>query len=138
MGIGKDGEKTDNYMPGMDLLAKQTIFAEGYDHLTKGLFEKFDLREGKDPQTCNWRRAVGCAEKSKPGTVWHSVGWPLSTDTYSGSFLYHLNGNQVTVGYVVGLGYSNPHLSPFEVPAFQDTSRVAMYLKGKTCFLWRH
>ena len=118
MGIGKDGEKTDNYMPGMDLLAKQVIFAEGCrGHLTKGLFETFDLREGKDPQTY----AIGIKElwdidpaKSKPGTVWHSVGWPLSTDTYGGSFLYHLNGNQVAVGYVVGLDYSNPHLSPFE------------------------
>ena len=118
MGIGKDGEKTDSYMPGMDLLAKQTIFAEGCrGHLTKGLFEKFNLREGKDPQTY----AIGIKElwdiepeKSKPGTVWHSVGWPLSTDTYGGSFLYHLNGNQVAVGYVVGLDYSKPHLSPFE------------------------
>ncbi len=118
MGIGKDGEKTDSYMPGMDLLAKQTIFAEGCrGHLTKTLFEQFDLREGKDPQTY----AIGIKElwdiepeKSNPGTVWHSVGWPLSTDTYGGSFLYHLNGNQVAVGYVVGLDYSNPHLSPFE------------------------
>jgi electron-transferring-flavoprotein dehydrogenase len=118
MGIGKDGQKTDGYMPGMDLLAKQTIFAEGCrGHLTKKLFETFDLREGKDPQTY----AIGIKElwdiepeKSKPGLVWHSVGWPLSTDTYGGSFLYHLNGNQVAVGYVVGLDYSNPHLSPFE------------------------
>ena len=118
MGIGKDGEKTDGFMPGMDLLAKQTIFAEGCrGHLTKTLFEQFDLREGKDPQTY----AIGIKElwdiepeKSKPGTVWHSVGWPLSTDTYGGSFLYHLKGNQVAVGYVVGLDYSNPHLSPFE------------------------
>ena len=118
MGIGKDGEKTDAYMQGMELLGKQTIFAEGCrGHLTKTLFETFDLREGKDPQTY----AIGIKElwdidpaKSKPGTVWHSVGWPLSTDTYGGSFLYHLNGNQVAVGYVVGLDYSNPHLSPFE------------------------
>ncbi len=118
MGIGKDGEKTDGYMPGMDLIAKQTIFAEGCrGHLTKGLFDTFSLREGKDPQTF----AIGIKElwdiepaKSKPGTVWHSVGWPLPTDTYGGSFLYHLNGNQVAVGYVVGLDYSNPHLSPFE------------------------
>ena len=118
MGIGKDGEKTDGFMPGMDLLAKQTIFAEGCrGHLTKTLFEQFDLREGKDPQTY----AIGIKElwdiepeKSKPGTVWHSVGWPLSTDTYGGSFLYHLKGNQLAVGYVVGLDYSNPHLSPFE------------------------
>ena len=118
MGIGKDGEKADSYMPGMDLLAKQTIFAEGCrGHLTKTLFETFSLREGKDPQT----HAIGIKElwdiepeKSKPGLVWHSVGWPLNTDTYGGSFLYHLTGNQVAVGYVVGLDYQNPHLSPFE------------------------
>ena len=118
MGIGKDGQPTDNYMRGMELHAKQTIFAEGCrGHLTKTLFEKFDLREGKDPQTF----AIGLKElwdidpeKSKPGLAWHSVGWPLTSDTYGGSFLYHLNGNQVAVGYVVGLDYSNPHLSPFE------------------------
>ena len=118
MGIGKDGVPTENHMLGMELLAKQTIFAEGCrGHLTKTLFDKFDLREGKDPQTF----AIGIKElwdiepeKSKPGTALHSVGWPLSSDTYGGSFLYHLNGNQVAVGYVVGLDYSNPHLSPFE------------------------
>jgi electron-transferring-flavoprotein dehydrogenase len=118
MGIGKDGEPTDGYMRGMELVGKQTIFAEGCrGHLTKTLFEKFDLREGKDPQTY----AIGIKElwdidpeKSKPGLAWHSVGWPLASDTYGGSFLYHLNGNQVAVGYVVALDYSNPHLSPFE------------------------
>ena len=118
MGIGKDGEKTDAYEPGMELLGKQTIFAEGCrGHLTKTIFNRFDLREGKDPQTY----AIGIKElwdidpaKSEPGKVWHSVGWPVSTDVYGGSFLYHLNGNQVAVGYVVGLDYQNPHLSPFE------------------------
>ena len=118
MGIGKDGEKTDAYEPGMELLGKQTIFAEGCrGHLTKTIFDRFDLREGKDPQTY----AIGIKElwdidpsKSEPGKVWHSVGWPVSTDIYGGSFLYHLNGNQVAVGYVVGLDYQNPHLSPFE------------------------
>jgi len=118
MGIGKDGEPTDNYMRGMELVGKQTIFAEGCrGHLTKNLFDKFNLREGKDPQTY----AIGIKElwdidpaKSKPGLAWHSIGWPLATDTYGGSFLYHLNDNQVAVGYVVGLDYSNPHLSPFE------------------------
>ena len=118
MGIGKDGEPTDNYMRGMELIGKQTIFAEGCrGHLTKNLFDTFDLREGKDPQTY----AIGIKElwdidpaKAKPGLAWHSIGWPLATDTYGGSFLYHLNGNQVAVGYVVGLDYSNPHLSPFE------------------------
>ena len=132
MGIGKDGVPTDHYMRGMELHAKQTIFAEGCrGHLTKNLFEKFDLREGKDPQTF----AIGIKElwdidpeKAKPGLAWHSVGWPLASDTYGGSFLYHLNGNQVAVGYVVGLDYSNPHLSPFEEfqrfknhPAVRDT-----------------
>jgi electron-transferring-flavoprotein dehydrogenase len=132
MGIGKDGNPTDNYMRGMELHAKQTIFAEGCrGHLTKNLFEKYDLREGKDPQTF----AIGIKElwdidpeKAKAGLAWHSVGWPLASDTYGGSFLYHLNGNQVAVGYVVGLDYSNPHLSPFEEfqrfknhPAVRDT-----------------
>ena len=132
MGIGKDGNPTDNYMRGMELHAKQTIFAEGCrGHLTKNLFEKYDLREGKDPQTF----AIGIKElwdidpeKAKAGLAWHSVGWPLASDTYGGSFLYHLNGNQVAVGYVVGLDYSNPYLSPFEEfqrfknhPAVRDT-----------------
>ena len=132
MGIGKDGNPTENYMCGMELHAKQTIFAEGCrGHLTKTLFERFNLREGKDPQTF----AIGIKElwdinpeKAKPGLAWHSVGWPLTSDVYGGSFLYHLTGNQVAVGYVVGLDYSNPHLSPFEEfqrfknhPAVRDT-----------------
>ena len=132
MGIGKDGNPTENYMRGMELHAKQTIFAEGCrGHLTKTLFERFNLREGKDPQTF----AIGIKElwdinpeKAMPGLAWHSVGWPLESDVYGGSFLYHLTGNQVAVGYVVGLDYSNPHLSPFEEfqrfknhPAVRDT-----------------
>mgnify|MGYP003334762664 CR=1 FL=1 len=132
MGVGKDGTPTDGFMRGMELHAKQTIFAEGCrGHLTKTLFDRFDLREGKDPQTY----AIGIKElwdidpaKAKPGLAWHSVGWPLKSDTYGGSFIYHLNGNQVAVGYVVGLDYSNPHLSPFEEfqrfknhPAVRDT-----------------
>ena len=132
MGIGKDGNPTENYMRGMELHAKQTIFAEGCrGHLTKTLFERFNLREGKNPQTF----AIGIKElwdinpeKAKPGLAWHSVGWPLASDVYGGSFLYHLNSNQVAVGYVVGLDYSNPHLSPFEEfqrfknhPAIRDT-----------------
>ena len=136
MGIGKDGEKTDSYMPGMDLLAKQTIFAEScHGHLTKTLFQTFSLREGKDPQTY----AIGIKElwdiepeKSKPGLVWHSVGWPLNTDTYGGSFLYHLTGNQVAVGYVVGLDYQNPHLSPLK--SFSGLKLIPMcdlFLRGR-------
>ncbi|MCE2518166.1 MAG: NAD(P)/FAD-dependent oxidoreductase, partial [Alphaproteobacteria bacterium] len=106
MGIGKDGEKTDAYEPGMELLGKQTIFAEGCrGHLTKRLFEKFDLREGKDPQTY----AIGIKElwdidpaKSEPGKVWHSVGWPVKSDEYGGSVRYNLNGNLLAEGYVIG------------------------------------
>ena len=135
MGVNKDGTQGDGFMPGMELLAKQVIFAEGCrGHLTKGLFDTFDLREGKDPQTY----AIGIKElwdidpdKCKPGTVWHSVGWPLSTDVYGGSFLYHLNGNQVAIGYVVGLDYSNPHLSPFEeFQRFKTHPAVRPILEG--------
>lgn len=118
VGIGKDGEPTDNFQPGMELLAKQTIFAEGCrGSLTKTLFDRFDLRKGVDPQTFG----IGIKElwevdpaKHKPGAIFHTVGWPLDSDTYGGSFLYHLENNQVAVGFVVGLDYQNPHLSPYE------------------------
>ncbi|GHT89844.1 electron-transferring-flavoprotein dehydrogenase [Betaproteobacteria bacterium] len=140
MGIGKDGQKTDNYQPGMELLAKQTIFSEGCrGSLTQDLFERFDLRKDADPQTYG----VGIKElwevepaKHQPGKVVHTVGWPLDTDTYGGSFLYHLENNQVAVGFVVGLDYKNPWLSPFEEfqrfkthpsvrPVFEGGRRIA-------------
>jgi electron-transferring-flavoprotein dehydrogenase len=135
MGIGKDGKKTDGYESGIELLGKQVIFAEGCrGHLTKTLFERFNLREGKDPQTY----AIGIKElwdidpaKSEPGKVWHSVGWPVSTDVYGGSFIYHLNGNQVAVGYVVGLDYQNPHLSPFdEFQRFKTHPKIRDIFEG--------
>jgi electron-transferring-flavoprotein dehydrogenase len=118
MGIGKDGEPTANYTPGVELHARQTIFAEGCrGSLTKTLFERFDLRKDCDPQTYG----IGIKElwevepaKHKQGTIIHTVGWPLDSQTYGGSFLYHLENNQVAVGFVVGLDYSNPHLSPFD------------------------
>ncbi|MBT6257542.1 MAG: electron transfer flavoprotein-ubiquinone oxidoreductase [Alphaproteobacteria bacterium] len=133
MGRDKNGEPTEAFEPGMELLGKQTIFAEGCrGHLTKTLFDKYDLREGKDPQTY----AIGIKElwdidpaKSEPGKVWHSVGWPVSSDVYGGSFLYHLNGNQVAVGYVIGLDYKNPHLSPFD-----EFQRFKMHPKVKDVF----
>jgi len=118
MGIDKDGQQTDNYQPGMELLAKQTLFAEGcHGSLTKTLFERFQLRKDSQPQTYGlgikelWEVP---AEKHKPGTVIHTVGWPLDSKTYGGSFLYHLENNQVAVGFVVGLDYQNPYLNPFE------------------------
>tara|TARA_Y100001954_G_scaffold93170_1_gene102054 strand:+ start:4332 stop:5966 length:1635 start_codon:yes stop_codon:yes gene_type:complete len=118
MGIGKNGEQMANYQPGFELHAKQTIFAEGcHGSLTKTLFEKYNLREGVGPQTYG----IGIKElweidpdKHNPGSVVHTIGWPLDTGTYGGSFLYHLEDNQVSVGFVIGLDYTNPHLSPFD------------------------
>jgi electron-transferring-flavoprotein dehydrogenase len=118
MGIGKDGEKTDRYQPGIELHAKYTLFAEGArGHLGKRLQERYRLREGRAPQVYG----IGLKElwevkpeKHVPGLVLHSAGWPLQADTYGGSFLYHGENNQVAVGYVVGLGYRNPYLYPFE------------------------
>ena len=118
LGIGKDGEQTYGFMPGMELHARQTIFAEGCrGSLTKQLFSKFDLRDGIDPQTYG----IGIKElweidpaKHQPGLIVHTVGWPLAADTYGGSFLYHLENNLVAVGVVVGLDYKNPWLSPYE------------------------
>ncbi len=118
MGIGKDGQPTANYAPGVELHARQTIFAEGCrGSLTKALFERFDLRKDCDPQTYG----LGIKElwqvdpaKHQQGRIVHTVGWPLDGKTYGGSFLYHLEDNQVAVGFVVGLGYANPYLSPFD------------------------
>ncbi|HST02481.1 MAG TPA: NAD(P)/FAD-dependent oxidoreductase, partial [Usitatibacter sp.] len=118
MGIGKDGEKTDRYQPGIELHAKYTFFAEGArGHLGKRLQERYRLREGRAPQVYG----IGLKElwevkpeKHVPGLVVHTAGWPLDNDTYGGSFLYHLENRQVAVGFVVGLGYRNPYLYPFE------------------------
>ncbi|MFT5219622.1 MAG: electron-transferring-flavoprotein dehydrogenase [Planctomycetota bacterium] len=118
MGIGKDGEPTDNFEPGVELIGRQTIFAEGCrGSLTADLMEKFNLRDGVDPQTYG----IGIKEiwDVKPevhneGSTLHTIGWPLKSDTYGGSFLYHNENNQVAVGFVVGLDYKNPYLSPFE------------------------
>jgi len=117
-GLGKDGEPTDAFQIGMELHAKYTIFAEGArGHLGKQLIAKYQLADGKDTQTF----AIGIkelweipADKAKPGLVVHTAGWPLADDTFGGGFLYHLEGNKVTLGYVVGLDYQNPWLSPFE------------------------
>ncbi len=117
-GIGKDGKPTANFAPGVELQAQTTLFAEGCrGSLTKTLFEKFELRSDCDPQTFG----IGIKElwevdptNHKQGQVWHSVGWPLDHKTYGGSFLYHLEDNQVAIGFVVGLDYQNPHLGPFE------------------------
>ncbi len=118
MGIGKNGEHTSRYARGMELNAKYTFFAEGCrGNLGKELQSKFKLREGRDPQVYGlglkelWEVKP---EQHVPGLVVHTAGWPLDTDTYGGSYLYHLEDNLVAVGFVVGLSYSNPYLSPFE------------------------
>ena len=118
MGIGKDGQPTDNFEPGVELIGRQVIFAEGCrGSLTKQLMETFGLRDGVQPQTYG----IGIKElwEIKPemhdeGATLHTIGWPLKSDTYGGSFLYHIADNQVSVGFVVGLDYKNPYLSPFE------------------------
>ncbi|MBY0432408.1 MAG: electron transfer flavoprotein-ubiquinone oxidoreductase [Rhodospirillales bacterium] len=118
MGIGKDGQPTHHYQPGVDLLARQTIFAEGCrGSLTKTVFERFDLRKDAQPQTYG----IGIKElweidpaRHQAGLILHTVGWPLDSRTYGGSFLYHLENSQVAVGFVIGLDYENPHLSPFD------------------------
>ncbi len=118
MGINRHGQPTDAFQLGMELHAKYTFFAEGSrGHLGKQLIAKYDLAKGKDPQTYG----IGIKElweidpaKHQPGLVIHTAGWPLDNSTYGGSFLYHLENNQVAVGFVVGLAYQNPYLSPYE------------------------
>ena len=118
LGIGKDGKPTDSFQPGMELHAKYTFFAEGSrGHLGKQLMAHFGLARGRDPQSYG----IGIKElweidpsQFKSGLVIHTAGWPLESDTYGGSFMYHFEDNKVAVGYVVGLNYSNPYLSPFE------------------------
>ncbi len=118
MGVRKDGSPGPNYQPGMALRGKYTLFAEGCrGHLGKRLEQRFGLRDGADPQVYGlgikelWQ--VSPAQHHK-GRVLHTAGWPLSSDTYGGGFCYHYADNLVSVGLVVGLGYANPWLSPFD------------------------
>jgi len=135
MGIGKDGERTARYQPGIELHAKYTVFAEGCrGHLGKMLQDRFKLREGAAPQTYG----IGLKElwevkpeRHQPGLVVHTAGWPLDADTYGGSFLYHLENNQVAVGFVVGLGYRNPYLYPFEeFQRYKTHPEIRAFLEG--------
>ncbi|HKJ52457.1 MAG TPA: NAD(P)/FAD-dependent oxidoreductase, partial [Gammaproteobacteria bacterium] len=140
MGIGKDGEPTDNYEPGVELIGRQTVFAEGCRGSLAGeLMERFDLRDGVEPQTYG----IGIKElwEVRPeahaeGTALHTIGWPLKSDAYGGSFLYHSENNQVAVGFVIGLDYRSPYLNPFEEfqrfknhpairPIFEGGKRIA-------------
>ena len=135
LGIGKDGKPTDAFQPGMELHAKYTFFAEGSrGHLGKQLMAHFSLARGKDPQSYGigvkelWEIEPG---RFKSGLVVHTAGWPLKSDTYGGSFLYHFEDNKVAVGYVVGLNYSNPYLSPFdEFQRYKTHPAIRTFFEG--------
>ncbi len=135
MGVGKDGKPTDAYQPGMELHAKYTFFAEGCrGHLGKQLQERYKLRDGADPQVYG----IGLKElweikpeKHQLGLVIHTAGWPLTSDTYGGSFLYHMENNLVAIGYVVGLDYTNPYLSPYEeFQRYKTHPAIRTFLEG--------
>ncbi|MEX3764619.1 electron transfer flavoprotein-ubiquinone oxidoreductase [Paraburkholderia phenoliruptrix] len=135
MGIGKDGKPTASFQRGMELHAKYTLFAEGArGHLGRQLIADFHLDQHADPQVYG----IGIKElweidpaQHKPGLIIHTAGWPLDTHTYGGSFLYHLDNNQVAVGFVVGLGYTNPYLSPFEeFQRYKTHPKIRKFLEG--------
>ena len=137
MGIGKDGEPTENFQLGMELHAKYTVFAEGArGNLGKQLIAKYKLDEGRDPQSYS----IGIKEiweidpsRHQAGLALHSAGWPLDQMTYGGSFLYHMENNQIAVGFVVGLDYTNPYLSPFEeFQRFKTHPNIRWYFEGGT------
>ena len=135
MGVGKDGEPSENLQLGMELHAKYTVFAEGArGHLGKQVISRFKLDAGKDPQSYG----IGIKElweidpaRHKAGLALHSAGWPLDEKTYGGSFLYHMEDNKVVVGFVVGLDYTNPWLSPFEeFQRFKTHPNIRWYFDG--------
>ncbi len=135
MGRLRDGSEGPNFQLGMELHGKYTFFAEGCrGHLGKQLMEKFGLNKDADPQTYG----IGLKElweiqpdQHQLGLVIHSGGWPMQSDTYGGGFLYHLEDNQVAIGFVVGLGYENPHLSPYEeFQRFKTHPEIRKFLEG--------
>jgi len=135
MGVGRDGKPTANHQRGMALHGRYTFFAEGCrGHLGKQLEDRYNLRAGADPQVYGiglkelWE--IG-PEKHQQGLVIHTAGWPLASNTYGGSFFYHLENNQVAIGFVVGLGYSNPYLSPYEeFQRYKTHPAIRPFLEG--------
>jgi electron-transferring-flavoprotein dehydrogenase len=135
MGVGKDGQPTESFQRGMELRARYTLLAEGCrGSLSKQLIQRFHLRDGHDPQTY----AIGIKElweipaaNHKPGLIEHSIGWPLDAGTYGGSFLYHFGNNLISYGFVIGLDYRNPWLSPFdEMQRFKTHPEVRKHFEG--------
>ncbi len=137
MGIASDGSRTANYTPGIELHAAYTFFAEGCrGHLGRQLMDRFALRAACEAQTYGigikelWQVTP---EQHRPGLVVHTAGWPMDTQTYGGSFLYHLEDNQVAVGFVIGLDYKNPYLSPFdEFQRFKTHPAIRPTFEGGT------
>ena len=136
MGVNKEGEPGDAFQIGMELLAKYTIFAEGSrGHLGRQLIEKFKLDEGCDPQSYG----IGIKElwevdpaRHEPGLVVHTAGWPMNDSTYGGSFLYHMEDNKIALGFITGLNYANPYLSPFEeFQRWKTHPNIRYYLEGE-------
>jgi len=141
MGLDKHGDQKSSFVPGMELRAKYTLFAEGCrGHLGKQLITQYQLDAGKSPQ----HYAIGFKEiwdidpnKHQPGLVLHSAGWPLDNNTSGGGYLYHADNNQLVVGLIVDLNYNNPHLSPFdEFQRYKHHPVIAQYLKGgkRVCY----
>jgi len=135
LGVNRKGEKTGAFQPGMELHGKYTLFAEGCrGHLGRQLEARFGLRDGADPQVYG----IGLKElwevqpaRHQPGLVLHTAGWPLDSGTYGGSFLYHMEERMVAVGFVVGLGYENPYLSPYEeFQRFKTHPEIRKILEG--------
>jgi len=135
MGVGKDGEPGPNFQPGMELHAKYTFFAEGCrGQMGRQLLAKYRLDDGRDPQVYGiglkelWQIQP---EKHQSGLVIHTAGWPLDAQTYGGSFLYHMEDNLVCIGFVVGLGYTNPYLSPYEeFQRYKTHPAIRPFLEG--------
>ncbi|MGB5081014.1 MAG: electron transfer flavoprotein-ubiquinone oxidoreductase [Burkholderiales bacterium] len=135
MGVGRDGKPSAQYQPGIELLGKYVFFAEGCrGHLGRQLIERYRLDADSDPQVYGiglkelWQIEP---ERHHPGLVVHSAGWPLSPSTYGGSFLYHMEDNLVSVGFVVGLAYANPYLSPYEeFQRYKTHPRIRAFLEG--------
>ncbi len=135
MGVNKEGERTQSFEPGMELHARQTVLAEGcHGSLTKEIIEKFNLRQNSDPQTYGlgikeiWQVTP---DNHQQGLVTHTIGWPMDSKTYGGSWIYHMEDNMVSIGYVVGLDYQNPYLSPYEeMQRFKTHPTIAKLLDG--------
>ncbi len=135
MGVNAEGEKADQFEPGMELHARQVVFAEGcHGSLTKQLIKHYDLRKDSDPQTYG----LGVKEiweidpsKHQQGFCQHSIGWPMDSQTYGGSWIYHMEDNMISIGFVVGLDYKNPYLSPFEeMQRFKTHPKIKPLLEG--------